>query len=178
MMTLAQPRVRTHKAGAAGVLATQMTRARRVIPPPLHLVMPARTESVPKARHAVSAYTREVGGPIVEVESFVSEAVANSVLHGYPGDDDGLVTVDAQITFDGRLLVRVMDDGVGISPNKGRRGLGFGIALMASHTASLAIERLPGGGTGVFGHFDLPPISRPRDVGRARSEDEPGRVRR
>jgi stage II sporulation protein AB (anti-sigma F factor) len=142
------------------------------------LVLPALTDSVTKARHAVSAYAREVGGPVVEVESFVSEAVANSVLHGYPGQADGLVTVDAQITFDGRLLVRVMDDGVGISPNKGRRGLGFGIALMASHTASLAIERLPGGGTGVFGHFDLPPSARPRGPVRRYTEEEPRQLRR
>jgi anti-sigma regulatory factor (Ser/Thr protein kinase) len=121
----------------------------------LRLLLPPRRESVPEARHAVGEYAVEVGAPRTEVESFVSEAVANAVLHGFPLGEDGAITVDAQLTFDGHLLVRVIDDGVGISPNQGPRGLGFGIALMATVARSVEIERQPHGGTGVFARFPV-----------------------
>jgi anti-sigma regulatory factor (Ser/Thr protein kinase) len=103
----------------------------------------------------VGEYALSVGAPRLEVESFVSEAVANAVLHGYSEKRDGTITIDAQLTFDDDLLVRVIDDGAGISPNLGPRGLGFGLALMATLARSVEIERLREGGTGVFGRFDI-----------------------
>lgn len=127
----------------------------RALPPPLHIVLPADTRSVTEARHALGEYALRVGGPRPEVESFVSEAVANSVLHAFPEQTDGSITIDAQLTFDGDLLVRVIDDGIGIRPNRGRRGLGFGLSLMATLASSMEIERMPHGGTGVVGRFDL-----------------------
>lgn len=134
----------------------------QAIPPPLNLVLPPDAGSVTRARHAAGEYAMRVGGPRAEVESFVSEAVANAVIHAFPGEQEGSVILDAQLTFDGDLLVRVIDDGVGIGPNQGRRGLGFGLALMATLANSVEIERMPRGGTGVFGRFELQgsPISR------------------
>jgi len=118
-------------------------------------MLPVDAGSVTRARHAAGEYSFGVGAPRPDVEAFVSEAVANAVLHAFPAGEEGSITLDAQLTFDGQLLVRVMDDGIGIRPNQGRRGLGFGLALMATVTASLEIERMSRGGTGVFGRFDL-----------------------
>ncbi len=136
----------------------------RAIPPPLHLVLPADAGSVTEARHAAGEYALRVGGPHPEVEAFVSEAVANAVLHAFPGELDGTILIDAQLTFDGDLLVRVIDDGIGIRPNRGKQGLGFGLALMATLAHSVEIERMPRGGTGVFGRFEVErsPIGRSR----------------
>ena len=160
----APPHARPNADHGRRVMIRSMAGTSRAIPPPLHLVLPADAGSVTRARHAAGEYALEVGGPRAEVESFVSEAVANAVLHGFPGEHDGSIVLDAQLTFDGDLLVRVIDDGVGIGPNQGERGLGFGLALMATLANSVEIERMPRGGTGVFGRFELEgsPVSRGR----------------
>lgn len=141
-----------------------MAATSRAIPPPLHLVLPAEAASVTEARHVAGEYALTVGGPHAEVEAFVSEAVANAVLHAFPGEREGGIVLDAQLTFDGDLLVRVIDDGIGIGPNQGKRGLGFGLALMATLANSMEIERMPRGGTGVFGRFGVErsPVERGR----------------
>lgn len=156
------PPVRSTAEHSGRVMIRSMAGTSRALPPPMHLVLPAAKGSVTRARHAAGEYAFRVGGPRAEVESFVSEAVANAVIHGFPGERDGSIVLDAQLTFDGDLLVRVIDDGVGIGPNQGERGLGFGLALMATLANSVEIERIPHGGTGVFGRFELDRAPVPR----------------
>jgi hypothetical protein len=64
----------------------------------------------------------------------------------------------AQSNFDDELLVAVVDGGVGIRPDPDRRGLGFGLSVMAALATSLTIEHPPKGGTQVEGRF---PLARP-----------------
>ena len=49
---------------------------------------------------------------ITDVKTAVSEAVTNSIIHGYCGKD-GVVSVSCEIK-DGTLHIEVADDGVGI----------------------------------------------------------------
>lgn len=70
------------------------------------------------ARTAVAAFISQLD-PTVEqlydIKMAVSEAVTNSIVHGYNGDDKGVVTVRCAYE-DTRICVEVVDKGKGI-PN-------------------------------------------------------------
>jgi serine/threonine-protein kinase RsbW len=59
----------------------------------------------------------------------VSDAVTNVVLHAYRDGELGRVRVKASVAVD-LLTPVVADDGVGMSPNPDRPGLGVGLALI------------------------------------------------
>jgi anti-sigma regulatory factor (Ser/Thr protein kinase) len=86
-------------------------------------------ESVAAARHAVADLARHVGAPVDDVQIAVSEAVANAVVHAYRDAAPGTIIVSARRER-GRLLVRVADDGIGMTPNPANPGLRVGIPLI------------------------------------------------
>ena len=94
------------------------------------------------------------------VEVAVSETVTNAVMHAYVGREPGRVSVRCQ--GDGeRMVVEVIDEGVGVAVRHDSPGVGHGLALVGAlaHTLEIA-SRSDGPGTVVtmsFGAAAEPP---------------------
>lgn len=119
------------------------------------ITFPSRSEHIALVRQALSAMG-EVGrwdqGFIADVKVAASEACGNSIAHAY-GEDEGEVRVRVALGTD-RLVIRVADDGMGISPRPSQRpGLGLGIPLLARIADRLEIASTPGCPTEVAMHF-------------------------
>jgi len=122
--------------------------------PPLDMPgLPPEAKSVTRARHALSDYARRVGANVDAVGLVVSEAVSNSVVHGFPGRSSGSIEVHATAR-EGSLLVEITDNGVGLDAVPHQAGLGYGIPLMGEFSASLSIGALDPG-TRVAASFPL-----------------------
>ena len=107
--------------------------------PPLLLYLPAVPESVPKARHAVVAYSVTCGAEAADVATATTEAVGNVVTHAYRGRDPGPVRIQAQLD-ETELLVTVADEGVGMRPNPGSPGLGMGLSMIGAVTSEMHLD--------------------------------------
>ncbi len=89
--------------------------------------------------------------------------IENSIKHGLePRIDGGTVTLRSRITREGRLLIEVEDDGVGMEPGRAasgeimRPGAGIGMRnvrermeVLYGDAAEVEIESRPGRGTKV-----------------------------
>ena len=125
----------------------------------LSIAHPATPQAGEFLRRAVVDYANAAGGAasaLASVQLAVSEAVTNAVVHGYDGPDAaGTIAVDARVTDDGRcLIVTVSDDGKGMGPRHDSPGLGLGLPLIATLTASLEIGS-QGAGSALRMTFDL-----------------------
>jgi anti-sigma regulatory factor (Ser/Thr protein kinase) len=78
----------------------------------------------------------------------VSEIVSNAVLHAYRDGSDGTIKIAAAVDAE-ELVVRVVDDGVGLSPRTDSPGAGMGLMIAGSLADRLQIERPPDGGTAI-----------------------------
>ena len=100
-----------------------------------------------------------VGATVSDLKTAISEAVTNSIVHGYDCDPEGIITVNCDIV-DGVLNVEIRDNGKGIDDvekamsdfytTKGedeRSGLGF--TIMKSFMDTLEVISAPGEGTTV-----------------------------
>ena len=113
-------------------------------------------------RSAVGAYASRLNPTletIADIKTAVSEAVTNSIVHGYACDPKGIITVDCELE-NGELSIVISDTGKGISDveqamqdfyttlqNEERSGLGF--TIMKSFMDSLEVFSAPGEGTTV-----------------------------
>ena len=114
------------------------------------------------ARVAVAAFVAQLDPTIEEitdVKTAISEAVTNSIIHGYE-NKRGIITIEAEI--DGNeLIVGVIDNGVGISdveeamqplytsrPDLERSGMGF--TVMETFMDKLEVVSEKGKGTKVI----------------------------
>lgn len=99
----------------------------------------------------------------------VSEAVANSVVHAYPdGQEPGPVEVRAQV-LDSSVVITVSDEGVGMSPRPGGRGLGIGLPLIGRLASSVDIRSgSDNGGSGIRMTFKVPELAGPSPATRER----------
>ena len=84
----------------------------------MEVVFDSRSENEGFARVAVAAFMTQMD-PVLEevadVKTAVSEAVTNSIIHGYEGRTSGKITVWCGIEKDRKtILVTVKDQGVGI----------------------------------------------------------------
>ncbi len=127
--------------------------------------MSLRIKAVPQnesfARSAVGAFcvhnnpTLEI---INDIRTAVSEAVTNSIVHGY-GKVEGDVLINAEIVGD-VITIKVIDYGRGIvdvdmatndfyttKPEEERSGLGF--TIMKTFMDTLVVESVVGAGTSV-----------------------------
>ena len=113
------------------------------------------------SRAAVSAFILPLNPTVAEVadiKTAVSEAVTNAIVHAYP-DTVGTVYIDAKITDDNRVVIRIRDTGVGIedvarameplytTSSDERAGLGF--AVMQSFSDRVRVRSTVGKGTTV-----------------------------
>jgi stage II sporulation protein AB (anti-sigma F factor) len=113
------------------------------------------------ARVTVAAFASQLDFTLADLEEIkvaVSEAVGNSIIHGYEHVPDRFVRVYAALTMD-TLEIRVEDDGKGIedidralqpafSTDAERLGLGF--VFMQSFMENFQVESIPGRGTTVI----------------------------
>ncbi|WP_249522725.1 SpoIIE family protein phosphatase [Modestobacter marinus] len=85
------------------------------------------------------------------IELAVGEAVDNAVEHGFRDLSTGTVVLAVRLLADGRVHVRVDDDGIWRPPSLGRgRGRGRGLELLASLGDDLSVDRRPTGTTVTF----------------------------
>jgi serine/threonine-protein kinase RsbW/stage II sporulation protein AB (anti-sigma F factor) len=103
---------------------------------------PAVPGSIATLRRAVVAFAADAGADDLQQENIglaMSEAVSNSVIHAYPADSVGLVTVQAWAAG-GRIVVLVCDDGCGMIPRHDSPGLGLGLPIIARVAERVEIE--------------------------------------
>jgi anti-sigma regulatory factor (Ser/Thr protein kinase) len=128
------------------------------LPEHLTLQSPANPEAIAELRHRVTAFATAIGADAAvrdAVRLAVSEAVTNVVVHAYPDGQSGDVTLEAW-RADGDLTVLISDAGQGLGPRSGRRGMGFGLGLMAQMADGFVISSRNGSaGTVVSLRFAL-----------------------
>lgn len=115
------------------------------------------------ARVAVAAFVAQLDPTIEElsdIKTAVSEAVTNSIIHGYENRRDQIVKIEASI-FESELTVIIEDSGVGIEdvniakeplytsrPDLERSGMGF--TVMETFMDELYVESKKGEGTKII----------------------------
>ena len=113
------------------------------------------------ARACVSSFIAQLDpyvSELAELKTAVSEAVTNSIVHGYRGRKDGMITMQVRLYSDRRVYIRIRDKGCGIAdieqamqplfttaPEEERAGLGF--SVMESFTDRLRVKSSTGRGT-------------------------------
>lgn len=113
------------------------------------------------ARAAVSAFVLPLDPTITEladIKTAVSEAVTNSIIHGYEYGN-GLITINAKIYDNGKIVLRVRDKGKGIEnisqameplfSTVGGERAGLGFAVMQSFMDRLKVTSKVNCGTTV-----------------------------
>lgn len=113
------------------------------------------------ARITVAAFASQLDFTLADLEEIkvaVSEAVGNSIIHGYEGIPDRFVRIYASLTTTA-LEVRIEDDGKGIEDIKkalqpafstDAERLGLGFVFMQSFMENFRVESSPGRGTKVM----------------------------
>ena len=100
---------------------------------------------------------------LTEIKTAVSEAVSNSIIHGYsvfPDKDEAKIRLECSVSTSGKLVIVVEDKGVGIEdvekameplyttkPERERSGMGF--TFMEAFMDEVSVESEPGKGTTV-----------------------------
>ena len=115
------------------------------------------------ARVAVSAFIAQLDPTIDEmadVKTAVSEAVTNSIIHGYENKKDGIIRIEAYISGN-NVTIKIVDFGKGIinveeameplytsRPDLERSGMGF--TVMETFMDNLEVQSEVGKGTTVI----------------------------
>lgn len=108
----------------------------------MSLEFSSRSENEAFARVAVAAFVAQLDPTLEELtdlKTVISEAVTNSIIHGYDNNPEGIVTITAEIEGD-QIMLTVSDRGHGIEdvelarqplftskPDMERSGMGFTI---------------------------------------------------
>lgn len=114
------------------------------------------------ARVAVAAFVAQLDPTIDEindVKTAVSEAVTNSIIHGYANSEDKLIRIEAELN-ENEVTIIIIDKGIGIDdirqameplytsrPDLERSGMGF--TVMETFMDELNVESEKGMGTKV-----------------------------
>lgn len=123
----------------------------------------SRSQNEGFARVAVAAFVSQLDPTIDEladIKTAVSEAVTNSIIHGYENRKEGIIKIEATI-IDNEVSISVIDYGLGINDvNKAREPLytsrpdlersGMGFTVMETFMDSLNVESEAGKGTRVI----------------------------
>ena len=125
------------------------------------LDFPSRSSNEAFARSAVACFAAQMDPTMEElgdIRTAVSEAVTNSIVHGYP-DELGTITIRCRILKDNTLDIVIKDRGVGIPDvEQARRPMfttggaersGMGFTIMESFMTSMTVTSEPGKGTTV-----------------------------
>jgi serine/threonine-protein kinase RsbW len=125
--------------------------------------LPAVPASVGEIRRRAIAFASAAGASREMTDAValaVSETVTNAVVHAYVGREPGLVRVECR-TDGERLIVHVIDEGVGVAARDDSPGVGHGLATVGALAQGLEItSRADGSGTVVAMSF-APSTSRP-----------------
>ena len=125
----------------------------------MRLVVPSRSANEGYARVAVAAFVAQLDPTVEEISDIktaVSEAVTNSIVHGYK-ESIGNIYISARIYDDSRVQIKIRDTGCGIpdiaqameplfSTGDGERG-GLGFTVMEAFTDKLKVRSAVGKGT-------------------------------
>lgn len=127
----------------------------------MKLEFPSHSCNEAFARAAVAAFAASMDPTleeIADVKTAVSEAVTNSIVHGYP-DGIGTIWIQCAIYEGSTLEITVTDTGVGIPDVKAARTpmfttggsdrSGMGFTIMERFMSKLQVESKPGEGTTV-----------------------------
>jgi len=122
----------------------------------------AKSENESFARVTVAAFISQLDPTMDELsdlKTVISEAVTNSIIHGYDGNPDGIVTINAEIVGD-TVTITVEDKGAGIEdldlarqplytskPELERSGMGF--TIMENFMDEFEVSSEPGSGTSI-----------------------------
>ena len=123
-----------------------------------HYRFPAESQSVSRARHAVTGFAREHGVPadlLGNIALAVSEACTNVVVHAYRQDAGAGELSVGLVLGEGTLRIQIADEGIGMRPRIDSPGLGLGLPIIASVADGFAIEPGADGGTELCMRFDL-----------------------
>ena len=128
----------------------------------MKIVIPAMSRNEALARSCVGAFAAQADPTVEELSdlrSAVSEAVTNSIVHGYK-DSGGDIVITLKLTEENCLYIKICDKGCGIedvvkameplystSTEGERAGLGF--TVMEAFTDDLRVRSKPGKGTAV-----------------------------
>lgn len=112
------------------------------------------------ARVAIAAFASQLDptlDEITDVKTAVSEAVTNSIIHGYEGKKEGIVSIEAEL-FKNEITIIISDFGKGIKdvekareplytsrPDLERSGMGF--TVMETFMDSIEVSSKEGEGT-------------------------------
>ena len=128
----------------------------------MNLRIPALSVNEGYARYAVSSFVAQLDPTleeIADIRTVVSEAVTNSIIHGYR-DKKGEVLISVKYYNDRTVKITVRDRGCGIADIEkatqpfytgdpaGERG-GMGFTIMSSFTDKMKIRSILGKGTTV-----------------------------
>jgi len=114
------------------------------------------------ARVTVAAFIAQLDptmDELTEIKTVVSEAVTNSIIHGYENDPNGIVYINVTIE-DSLIDITIKDEGIGIldveearqplfttKPDLERSGMGF--TIMENFMDEVEVLTQPGKGTEV-----------------------------
>jgi PAS domain S-box-containing protein len=133
-------------------------------PPRWHREVDAEPAVVAELRRGVADFASAHGADQDAINNMtlaVSEAVTNAIIHAFVGRERGRVALTAE-AGEGCVLVRVLDDGRGMTPHPESPGLGLGLTMMASMATRCDIREGPAGlGTEVRLAFDTPSVTGP-----------------
>ncbi|MCL2311668.1 MAG: anti-sigma F factor [Firmicutes bacterium] len=125
----------------------------------IDLSFPSKSANESFARAAISAFVAQLDptiDEITDIKTAVSEAVTNSIVHGYKSGN-GTIYINSKIFLNGKVLIRIRDKGAGIEDvrqameplfttgGSDRAGLGF--AVMQSFMDKIKVSSRPGKGT-------------------------------
>ncbi|KAB2333745.1 anti-sigma F factor [Bacillus mesophilum] len=126
----------------------------------MHIQFSALSQNESFARVTVAAFIAQLDptmDELTEIKTVVSEAVTNSIIHGYENDPKGLVYISVTIE-DGLVDLSIRDEGLGITdvdearqplyttkPELERSGMGF--TIMENFMDEIAVVSHPGEGT-------------------------------
>lgn len=129
----------------------------------MKLTIPSRSQNESFARVSVAAFAAQLDPTVEEINDIkaaVSEAVTNSIVHGYK-NEIGQIEITAKLCSDNIIYIKIRDKGCGISdikqammplfttcPEGERAGLGF--AVMESFMDKLKVNSQVGKGTTVI----------------------------
>lgn len=110
----------------------------------MNLSFPSRSCNESFARAAIAAFVAQLDPTIDEltdIKTAVSEAVTNCIAHGYQ-NEIGVIYISTKIMFNGKIIIKIKDKGVGIDDVKqameplfttgGSERSGLGFAVMQS----------------------------------------------
>ena len=126
----------------------------------MEVIFDAKSENESFARVTAAAFCTRLDPTVEEIadiKTAVSEAVTNSIVHGYEGIE-GKITLKVSLVGQ-EVRIEVHDDGIGIEnveqameplyTTAGGERAGLGFAVMQSFTDKLRVQSLPGKGTTV-----------------------------